>query len=702
MRKYLPLFFLAFIILLDPDILVHSHHDSEVTKQFFDAAFYAENNPDVVAVYGNTEKRLLEHYLEHGRYEGRSANSNFNVLIYLALYNDLYLAFGNDLDAYAVHYHKYGINEERIAMCENPPPFQPIYKPGMEPPEPEPEIFNAETMEADGINVAAMETGETHALAKETGVIYTTAIEEGDIYTLELGEFEIDEFEFELVEEEELFFEVKITGVTLALMEVFFHSNTEEYLKERHEFDVFGNNTSIFRYYGNGILQSYMVLDYNRNLDLLNTYLFTDGGVVDYYQQKKFDQNGNIISKMELYDRDGDFLIVVEFGKGLMPLVHETYGYDENGNLVLIRQYLDNEILARYKIWEYNENGNPLKMEIYDARNNLIGFQSFVYDRGGNLVSSEIHRYVRNIAHVIEGAFEYNPDGKVSLYRAYDSDGNILSSEEYKYDEEGRLILTIAYDPDGDVLHWLTNTYTYYDEGIHVVGSEMKLISTSEMRYDGDEPSGYTLRFNDNTSYVFEYDYRIDDNRIFRSGYTKIRYDEQERPIGFYSYDDNLMLVMENRKGYDQLGFSKNHEFIMYDGDAVSFSANGSGYKYEYAFSENIAIRYTFDENGLLFLTETHEYDENGRVAVYRYSGGGNTDYRTEYRYDDKGKLIFEYTYFIRDGIEDLPSWVYYEYDMYGNVSAISIFDNSGILISSRVMVNRYWRRPIIITGVIQ
>ena len=40
----------------------------------FDAAYYAQNNPDVVAVYGTDPAALYKHYVEHGKAEGRKAN----------------------------------------------------------------------------------------------------------------------------------------------------------------------------------------------------------------------------------------------------------------------------------------------------------------------------------------------------------------------------------------------------------------------------------------------------------------------------------------------------------------------------------------------------------------------------------------------------------------------------------------------------
>ena len=39
----------------------------------FDAEYYAENNPDVVAALGSSEKALYQHYQQYGRTEGRKA-----------------------------------------------------------------------------------------------------------------------------------------------------------------------------------------------------------------------------------------------------------------------------------------------------------------------------------------------------------------------------------------------------------------------------------------------------------------------------------------------------------------------------------------------------------------------------------------------------------------------------------------------------
>lgn len=43
----------------------------------FDSAYYAEANPDVVAVVGTDEAALLQHFISAGRYEGRMPSAPY-------------------------------------------------------------------------------------------------------------------------------------------------------------------------------------------------------------------------------------------------------------------------------------------------------------------------------------------------------------------------------------------------------------------------------------------------------------------------------------------------------------------------------------------------------------------------------------------------------------------------------------------------
>lgn len=94
-------------------------------SQVFDAAYYQEQNPDVAAVVGSDARRLLNHYVAFGIWEGRNASATFNATTYKDNYVDLQNAFGDNLYAYCRHYIEYGIGEGRNAMDASAPAAAP-------------------------------------------------------------------------------------------------------------------------------------------------------------------------------------------------------------------------------------------------------------------------------------------------------------------------------------------------------------------------------------------------------------------------------------------------------------------------------------------------------------------------------------------------------------------------------------------------
>lgn len=93
----------------------------------FDAEFYANTYPDVKAAFGNDETALYNHYVQHGKAEGRKATAsstattastayqdNFDPVFYANTYPDVKAAFGNDTAALYNHYLNNGKKEGRI------------------------------------------------------------------------------------------------------------------------------------------------------------------------------------------------------------------------------------------------------------------------------------------------------------------------------------------------------------------------------------------------------------------------------------------------------------------------------------------------------------------------------------------------------------------------------------------------------------
>lgn len=91
----------------------------------FDAEFYANTYPDVKSAVGNDEAALYNHYVQHGKTEGRKATAtsttpasttyqdNFDPVFYANTYPDLKAAFGNDANALYNHYITCGKAEGR-------------------------------------------------------------------------------------------------------------------------------------------------------------------------------------------------------------------------------------------------------------------------------------------------------------------------------------------------------------------------------------------------------------------------------------------------------------------------------------------------------------------------------------------------------------------------------------------------------------
>ena len=86
---------------------------AEGLSDVFDVDYYAEQNPDVVALFGSDPATLYNHFATYGVNEGRQGMASFNVTQYRNAYADLQAAFGNNWDAYVEHYFTSGMSEGR-------------------------------------------------------------------------------------------------------------------------------------------------------------------------------------------------------------------------------------------------------------------------------------------------------------------------------------------------------------------------------------------------------------------------------------------------------------------------------------------------------------------------------------------------------------------------------------------------------------
>ncbi len=88
-------------------------------QKVFNYNYYATAYPDVVATVGNNSEALLDHYITHGIYEGRSASEFFNLSAYVKRYPVLLETFGTDFDAYIRYYTTQGAYEAQNASADD-------------------------------------------------------------------------------------------------------------------------------------------------------------------------------------------------------------------------------------------------------------------------------------------------------------------------------------------------------------------------------------------------------------------------------------------------------------------------------------------------------------------------------------------------------------------------------------------------------
>jgi N-acetylmuramoyl-L-alanine amidase len=81
----------------------------------YDYDTYLADNPDVAECYGGDDLMVLKHFTDHGMWELRTANEEFDVVSYMNRYEDLQEAFKDDYPSYYMHYINYGMAEGRNA-----------------------------------------------------------------------------------------------------------------------------------------------------------------------------------------------------------------------------------------------------------------------------------------------------------------------------------------------------------------------------------------------------------------------------------------------------------------------------------------------------------------------------------------------------------------------------------------------------------
>lgn len=86
-----------------------------LVKNFYDNNYYKNNNEDVVAAVGDSERELFNHFIKYGIFEDRQCCDYFNASAYASAYPELRRIFGKNPVLYYKHYHENMINNNCIA-----------------------------------------------------------------------------------------------------------------------------------------------------------------------------------------------------------------------------------------------------------------------------------------------------------------------------------------------------------------------------------------------------------------------------------------------------------------------------------------------------------------------------------------------------------------------------------------------------------
>jgi hypothetical protein len=92
---------------------INSAGDIVKNAAFFNAAWYSQNNPDIVKNGFQGEDGARLHFINHGLAEGRQSSPTFSVTYYKDNNADLQKLFGNDHLKYYQHYVTFGKKEGR-------------------------------------------------------------------------------------------------------------------------------------------------------------------------------------------------------------------------------------------------------------------------------------------------------------------------------------------------------------------------------------------------------------------------------------------------------------------------------------------------------------------------------------------------------------------------------------------------------------
>ena len=354
--------------------------------------------------------------------------------------------------------------------------------------------------------------------------------------------------------------------------------------------------------------------------------------------------------------------------------ITEISFFDEYDNIVCNINYNLNDNIFRTMryVYKYNDDGTISTKKLI-AENGLSSNNEYEYNDDGTL---------KSIAYFSEGGdrvkterYEYNEYGSIRLKNTFkpdDSEPCGTEAHEYEYDENGRIARDIITKADNfsssDYDGTETLDYTYDENGNILTEHSVRKGTYHTLATDVNEDNMIVYAYNsenqrisaeitDKYGYVtlIEYEYYESDNSGYigsieipeNAVYKQIVTSYSSR--GFFERIVNIFDEKDN-KLINAVYTSENDESPT-SWTIYTYDTDGKLIKEDFYFNDSLLhyVEYEYDENGFMISDTEYSYLYNGEVH----------EVRTEYIYDDKGRLSAEQAY-----QNDHQSWrIEYEYD---------------------------------------
>ena len=321
---------------------------------------------------------------------------------------------------------------------------------------------------------------------------------------------------------------------------------------------------------------------------------------------------------------------------------------------------------------------------------------------------------------------EYDEEGKLLSYTAYDIDGNVIYVYEYEYDNSGNPIIETDYDPTGsitaicyftgDINTAVITSETYYENGIITGSSELQynddnlivkwyyydaegaLSFTQSIEYNSD---GYRIKcaqYDANDIKEWEYDYAgISNNYLTKQTWFNsdgsvsyiqtYQYDSNGKQIGYTRYNSDGTIRERSENEYNSSGYRTKQ--IRYD------ATGNKTWEYEYlgVSNNNYVTKLTrFNSDGTVNYYQTNEYDSDwNNIRTNEYDADGNLRYYYESDFDSNGNEI-EYRQYTASGTLDYRCE--YELNSSGYATKQIEYDSEGNKTGETILAGTSnWRR---------